>query len=203
MEAEEPKLVAMAMNNQSINEHLNTVVRNAVTVSIKKRFVPKVEKYLKRVANCINSESIGDVHISFNFDSEQINKGMTSSIVAVAAGMLLGGPILGIIAGFIMKMRGDKKREEAKKEIRMKLQNEVFPQVIRDVGSGIEAAITKQINLVNNSINDEINTQRDTLEKAMSDLRNKINDEKANKEKLASDIKADLERIGEIKDELR
>lgn len=199
MEAEEAKLVAMVMNNQSINEHLNNVVRNAVIVSIKKRFVPKVEKYLKRVANCINSESIGDIHISFNFDFEQINKGITASIVAAVAGILIGLPILGIIAGIIMKLRNDKKREEVKQEIRMKLRNEVFPQVMREISSEIETAITKQVNLVNDSINDEINTRRKTLEKAISDVRSKISDEKADKEKLVSDIKADLESIQEIK----
>lgn len=203
MESEESTLVAMAMNNQSINEHLNNVVRNAVTLSVKKRFIPKVEKYLKRVANCINSESIGDVHISFSFDSDKLNKGMTSSIVAVAAGVLVGIPILGIIAGIIMKIIGDKKREEAKQQIRMKLQREVFPQVLREVGQGIEMTITKQITLVNTSIEEELKTQRDTLEKAMSDVRGKINEEKTRKENLAIDIKTDLEKIKEMKEEIQ
>jgi GTPase SAR1 family protein len=203
LEAEKSTLVAMSMNNQSINEQLNNVVRNAVTVSVKKRFIPKVEKYLKRVANSINAESIGDVHISFNFDGEKLNKGMTSSVVAVAAGILMGLPILGIVAGIIMKLRGDKKREELKQQIRMKLQNEIFPQVLRDVGNGIEMTITKQLKLVNTSIEDEIKIQRDTLEKAMADVRGKINDEKAKKENMAIDIKAELERIGEIRDGLR
>lgn len=66
MEADETTLVAMTMNGQSISDHLNSVVRNAVTVSVKKNFIPKVEKYLKRVAKTIDSESIGDVHISFH-----------------------------------------------------------------------------------------------------------------------------------------
>lgn len=199
MEAEESTFVAMAMNNQSINEHLNTIVRNAVTVSVKKRFVPKVEKYLKRVASCINNESIGDVHSSFSFDIDRINKGITSSVVAIAAGVLIGLPILGLIAGIIMKLCGNKKREEAKQQIRMKLQNEVFPQVLREVGNGIEITITKQIKLINMSIEEELKNQRDILGKAMSDVRGKINDEKIKKENLIIDIKSDLERLGEIK----
>ena len=63
--------------------------------------------------------------------------------------------------------------------------------------------ITKQIKLVNTSIEDEIKTQREILEKAMADVRNQINDEKTKKENMAIDIKADLERIGEIRDGLR
>lgn len=203
MEAEESTLVAMVMNNQSINDHLNSVVRNAVTVSVQKRFIPKVEKYLKRVAKTINSESIGDVNISFTFDSDKLNKGMTGSIVAVVAGLLLGVPILGAIVGIFMKFSGDKKREEAKQAIRQKLRGEVFPQVLKEVGDGIENTITKQVKLVNTSIEEELTNQRTTLEKAMSDLRQQINDEKAKKENLATDIKSDLERIEEIKDGLR
>ena len=203
MEAEESTLVAMVLNNQSINDQLNSVVRNAVTVSVQKRFIPKVEKYLKRVAKVINSESIGDVNISFTFGTDKLNKGMTGSIVAVVAGLLLGAPVLGIIVGIFMKLFGDKKREEAKQAIRQKLHSEVFPQVLKEVGNGIEMAITKQIKLVNTSIEEELTNQRNTLEKAMADLRQQMNDEKTKKENLAIDIKADLERIEGIKDGLR
>lgn len=203
MEADENTLVAMTMNGQSISDHLNSVVRNTVTASVKKNFIPKVEKYLKRVEKTLNSESIGDVHVSFSFDTEKINKGMTSNIVAVAAATLLGGPLFGLIVGVFTKLRGDKKREEAKNDIRMKLRNEVFPKVIDDVTKGIETTITKQIQLVNTSIEDELKNQRDTIEKAMEDVRMKMNEEKETKENLETGIKTDLERIEEMKDGLR
>ena len=203
MEADETTLVAMTMNGQSISDHLNSVVRNAVTVSVKKNFIPKVEKYLKRVAKTIDSESIGDVHISFSFDTDKINKGMVSNVVAVAATALLVNPLLGIVVGIFAKVRRDRKREEAKQEIRMKLRNEVFPKVIDDVAKGIETTITKQIRLVNISIEDELKNQRDTLEKAMADVRTKMNEEREHKENLEADIKMDLERIGLIIDGLR
>lgn len=203
LEAEESTFVTMAMNKQDINERLNSVVRNAVTVSVKKRFIPRMERYSKRVSDTINSEAFGDVHIMFSFDSEKVNKGMVSGIVAVAALVLSGSFIVGLIAGLFMKLRGDKKREEAKQEIRMKLRNEVFPQVLRDVGNGIETTITKQVTLVNTAIEEELSNQKDILEKAMADVRNKMKDEKEKKENLATDIHNDLERIGEIKDGLR
>ena len=207
MEAEESSLVAMAMNGQNINEHLNNIVRNAVTTSIKKRFVPKVEKYLKRVSKTINSESIGDVYISFSFNPEDVNKGIVSSVVASVAAVIIAGPFIGgLIAGAIAvarKLMGDKKRQEAKQQIRMKLQSEVYPQVLREVGHGIENEITKQITLLNTSIEDDIKSQREILEKAMADVREKIKDEKEKKENLAADIKEDLERIAEIRANLK
>lgn len=203
LEAEESTFVTMAMNKQDINERLNSVVRNAVTVSVKKRFIPRMERYSKRVSDTINSESLGDVHVMFSFDSDKVNKGMTSGIVGVVAMILTGSLITGLITGLFLKFRGDKKREEAKQEIRMKLRNEVFPQVLRDVGNGIETTITKQVMLVNTAIEEELSNQKDILDKAMADVRNKMKDEKEKKENLAIDIHNDLERIGEIKDGLR
>lgn len=202
MEAEESALVTMALNNQKINEHLNNVVRRAVTVSVKKRFLSKVDKYLKRVARCINEESLGEVHISFYYDAGNLSKGIASSIVAVAAGILLGMPILGVVAAIAMKLFGNKKREEAKQEIRRKLESEVFPEVLSEIGSGIETAITEQMKLVNASIEEDIRTRRETMEKAMSDVREQMEQENARKEELAADIERDLERTGELKDGL-
>lgn len=203
LEADESKLVAMIMNNQDIKDHLNSVVRNAVTSSVKQRFIPKVERYLKKVAKTINSDAIGDINVSVAFDLDKLKKGITGSIVAVVAGILLGFPILGAIVAFAMKLSRDKKREEAKQAIRQKLRAEVFPQVLQEIGHGIEMTITKEIKMVNTTIEEELTNQRNTLEKAMADLHQQAQDEKKRKENLAIDIKADLERIEGIKNELR
>lgn len=209
LNAEESTLVAMALNNQNINEHLNSVIRNTVTVSVKKRLIPKIEKYLRRVEKVVNAEDIGNIQVSFNFEAKDLSMGVESAItgaVVGAASCLFLGPVgilLGGVAFIATKLFGEnRKREEAKNEIRRKLQTEVFPQVLQELGNGIETAIMKQVALVNTSIEEEIKGQKDMLEKAMADVRDRINDEKARKENLESDIMADLERIGEIKNGL-
>ena len=63
--------------------------------------------------------------------------------------------------------------------------------------------IEKQMLKINTSIEKEIENQRVTLNKALSDLRNRMNDEKSKKEDLETSIKNDLERIGEIRNDLR
>ena len=206
LRAEESTLVAMAMNNQSISEHINTLVRRTVTTSIKKNLVPKIEKYIKKVEKCISGESIGDIHISFNVDIKEMDKGITASIVAITAGILMGIPILGAIAAGILalvnKSNAEQKRAEMKNQIRSRLNSEVYPQVLREVSHGIDTAITKQIVSINNSIDEEITNQKETLEKAMADVRSKLNEEKTKKETLLVNINNDLKRIGEIRNEL-
>lgn len=204
LKAEESTFVAMILNNQKINEQLNSVVRNAVTVSIKKRFIPRVEKYLKRIEKVFKSESVGDINFSFVFDTYKISKGMTSCIVAgVATALVSGLGLLGLLTGFLVKKINDKRREKAKQEISEKLNTEVFPQVLREVGENIEMEITKQVKLVNTSIEEDFSNQRETLEKAMADLRQQMKDEKTKKENLAVDINEDLERIERIENDLR
>lgn len=207
MEGAEFTLEMMILNNQSINDYLNSLVRNVVTTSIQKRLNPKIQKYLNKVERTIYDESIGDVHISFDIDIEEINKGITSGIVAMVAAALVSLPILGLITGFVaglvMKFVGDKKREETKQAIRMKLKTEVFPQVLEQVATNVEKAIREQIKLVNTSIQDEFENQKDILEKAMVDVRKQMNEEKTRKENLVSGIKKDLEKIEGMKDDLR
>ena len=71
--------------------------------------------------------------------------------------------------------------------------------MLREVGQGIQIAIEKQLQMINTSIEDEIKAQRDSLEKALEDIRGKMADEKEKRENLGIDIRADLERIQDIR----
>ena len=102
-----------------------------------------------------------------------------------------------------MKLFDENNRENTKQEIKKKLRTNVFPQVLQKVGKGIEMIIIRQVKLVNISIEEELTVQKSTLEKAMADLRQQLNDEKKKKENLVIDIKTDLERIEGIKGGLR
>ena len=202
LEAEEETFVAIAMNNQSIQEQINLTVRKAATVSMKKRFIPKVERYLKRVQNCLDNESIGDVHFSFSFNAEDVNKNIFSAVLPAIGSFLIGLPVLGIIISGIMllvnKFKADQKREEMKNQIRFKLHGEVYPQILQEVGKNIEMAIFKQLKLINTSMDEEITNQRTTLEKALEDVRQRMADEKEQKEGLLQRIKEDLDTIQQI-----
>lgn len=204
LEAEEPTFVTMTMNKQSINEHLNSVVRNTVNASVSERLIPKMERYLKRVKKCFNGEGLGDVCVNFHYDLKESESSITTSVVAIVAGLVLGAPVLGLIAAGIMaflnKQKEEKQREEMRGEIRMKLQSEVYPQIMREVEHGIQTAVTEQIKLMNTSIEDELARQRSTLEKAMTDVRTRIDDEKKDKEQYVIGIQDDLAKLEELRE---
>ena len=63
--------------------------------------------------------------------------------------------------------------------------------------------IVKQLDAINTSVEEDLKRQKDTLDKAMADLRERMHEEQERKEKLAADMQADLERIDELKNGLR
>lgn len=210
MEDEEPTLVTMILNNQDIKEHLTVIIRKAVTISVKERYIPRVEKYLENAAKTIKSESMGDVDVMFQPDMFKMNKITVGRMAAVVTGSILscilsiGFPVLGILAMLVIGVIDKKKqREEAKKEISKQLRTEVFPQVLQDVENNIEMVIMEQSGMINDSIEEEIANQKKMLEKTISDLKEQMSSEKDKKDKFITNIKADLEKVEGIKDELR
>lgn len=202
LEAEESTLTAMILNKQSIRDHLNTMVRNSVASSVKKRLLPRIEKYVRRVSSAVNIDAMGEVNISCSFDTFELQKGLGAKLVSIAAGYLFAGPLGALVTGVFTIFNSNKKREEAKQRIRMKLRDEVFPQILGDVGDNIETEITRQAALINTTIENELKEQKETLENAMAEVRDRMQAEKEQKETLACSVQTALERIGEIRDGL-
>ena len=71
------------------------------------------------------------------------------------------------------------------------------------VGNKIESALMAQLEVVNTSIEENIANQRTILEQAIHDLRNRINDDRRNKENLVASIQANLEVIRNIRANLQ
>ena len=202
LEAEEPTLTAMVLNRQSISDHLNTLVRNSVADSVKKRLIPLVRKYIRKVDSAVSAEFMGDVTVSCMFDTSGMEKSLGAKIVTIAAGFLIGGPLGAVFTGLFELFSSSKKREEAKQRIRMQLRDDVFPRILDEVGSNIETEITRQTVLINTTIGNELKEQKSTLENAMAEVRDRMQAEKEQKEAQAADVRAALERIGEIRDGL-
>lgn len=201
LEAEESTIVAMALNNQDPNEHLNNVIRSTITVSVQNRFISKVEKYIKRVSEYVNSDDIGDINVPVNISMEKLNKTITNSIVTVCAGFIFG-LIPAIFTGILLKIRSNKKKEEKRQQIKSELRNSVYPRIITEVGHKVNQEIARITVAINSSIENDFKNHKETLEKAMADLRNQINEENKRKKNLAADIKNDLSVLKTLKESL-
>lgn len=204
----ESTFITMLLNNQSINEQLNAIVRNTVTSSIQRRYMSIVTKYINKITNDIQIDTVTNVGMFMNLDTKKIQMNILGAGVAgVAGGFIIGLPILGgviasLIAG-IAKLMSNKKREEAKAQIRSQLNSEVFPHIIQQVTQSLEVEISKQITEIKNQIHENVEAQRNVLEKALADLKNQQIEEQKKKDMLLDNINRDLKKIEEIRYGLR
>lgn len=202
LEAEENTLIVMILNNQDVKEYLNNTIRNAVTVSVQNKLVTRIEKYIKRISRCLNSDDISDdINIPINISMEKLNKTITNSVVAVLTGFLLG-PILGILTGLILMLRSKKKKEEKREQIRNELRNNTFPSILTGIEHNIEHEITRIVLAINNYIDNDYENNKATLLKSLEDLKKQINEENEKKKNLGINMQEDLNKIKELKEGL-
>ncbi len=200
----------MAANNQDISEALNSTVRMAVTESLKKRFQPIIEKYVKKVSGMINSDtsvtvgSVGSVNIK---SGEGAAAAVSAAGVAGIAAMVILGPfsalVIGAVAGLIGFFAGNnsekKKRAEAEAEISRRLRGEIFPSVINQVGTKVEMAIKEQVMEIREEVRKNIELKHNTMQKALDDVRKQKAEEEEKLKVLVANAQNDIENIKEIK----
>jgi GTP-binding protein EngB required for normal cell division len=204
---EESSFVAMIMNGQEISERVNAIVRNAVTQSIKERFIPKVQKHIETIATQINTLVSADPGLlcrNFSLDTNDVVKTVVNTTVA-AIGLIILGPLValvgGLIAWFIGNKQKEREREAQKSLVSQKLRSDIFPSVIQQVGKQLEIELTRNAEEINKLLSEEINSQYNTLNLALGDVISQGELEKKEKEQLLKEAYFDLEEMRGIKNE--
>lgn len=204
---EENTLIVMVLNRQDINERLNLIVRESLTREVQQRLLPKIESYVKKASNELNSNHFGDINISFHMDLEEIKKNVVSTVVAsVSAAILTSAPIFGMIIArllsLINKLKTEKKREEQKNQIRQDFAQKLYPQISQDVRTSLKTEVSRQIYAIEQSINEEITTQTNALQQALEDVRCKQQEENQKKADNCMQLNSDLQKISQLRAEL-
>ena len=200
IESNESMLLSLVLKGKKIDDKIKSIVRNTVTKSVKERFLPLLNKYKKDINKTINGEALSDINVNLLVNINQFEQGISAKLVAVAATIFMGP--LGLVFGYFYSKWNDNKKKQAKHEARIKLNNEIIPQVISEIETKLKTAITEQVIKINDTIDHEFRNQKETLEKAISDIREKINDENRTKEERIERAMKDLERIGEVRNGL-
>ncbi len=201
----EESLVEILLNGRSADEELNSIVRNAVTESINKNFIPLVEKYSREISGIINVEGYYSEGIAPAIKVEDDIAGPV--IMGIAAVILLGLPVLGVFlvtAFTIIKnvLSGNEKREENRNKLRQKLNSEVFPKIVEQTGVITEEQLGAAADQISEQIKASVEERRNTLQQSLNDLKAQIAAEKAEKDRLEQMAREDLNRIGEIRNGL-
>ncbi|MCD7855004.1 MAG: dynamin family protein [Clostridiales bacterium] len=205
LHSNEDSLVEMLLNGRSANEELNSIVRNAVTDSINKNFVPLVEKYGSDISDIINVEGYYGEGIAPAIKVEDDIVGPV--IKGIAAYILLGLTVWGalLVAAFAFLKNvfsGNKKREEKRNQIRQKLNSEVFPKIAEQTGASAKEQLEAAASQISEKIRASVEERRNTMQQSLNDLKAQIAAEKEEKDRLEQMARSDLNRIGEIRNGL-
>jgi GTP-binding protein EngB required for normal cell division len=203
-------LQSMILNNNDIQDRVNQIVRNAVITGIKRDFEPKLQKYLKNVADLISINL--DVDTALNLDGFKVaTDNMVKDIIIksipvilAAIGGILGGPLGAIIGGalaiFVDTLFKTKHEREKRELAREKVESEIIPMIVEKSGNCIEAEISSYINEINENIENKIQEEKEIIRKSLEDIKNKRVEEEEKKEEQINSLNADLEVIRGIGD---
>lgn len=206
---EERNFVAMIMNGQEISERVNAIVRNAVTQSIKERFIPKVQKHIETIATQINTLVPSETRLScreLNIDSNGFVKTISNTAVAAIGAIILGplGALIGgLITWFIGNKQKDREREAQKSQVSQKLRSDIFPSVIQQVGSQLDIELNSNAEEINKLLAEEINNQYNSLKMALEEVISQGEVEKNEKKRILEEAYTDLEELRGIKNECK
>lgn len=206
LQTQEDEYIELLLNKQDIRPMMNITVRSAVTKSLKKNFISKLEKYLAGVNNCVTGDSVSNVDVQISVDVDKIMKNAVSSTVAGIAGLLLMGPIIGgIVAGLVglaNRIGAGKKREKAKQELRAELNTKVYPKIQMEVEKALSKELAQQMQQIDADIQQKMERQSDVLEKALQDMQRQRQDEDKKKSDCESELRVDLDTVQALIDSL-
>lgn len=198
-------LQSMILNNNDIQDKINQIVRNAVIIGIKRDFEPKLQRYLKNVADLISISL--DVDTNLNLDGFKVaTDNMIKDIVIksipvilAAIGGWLGGPLGAIIGGAlaifidtIFKTKHDKEKRQLARE---KVESEIIPMIVTESGSCIASEISSYVDKINENIQNKIQEEKEIIKKSLEDIKNKRVQEEEIRQKQINLLNDDLEEI--------
>lgn len=206
LEAASSAISAMIQNGLNVNEKINTIVRNAVTVGIKTEFEPRLQKYLKNLAQMINVDVLKDEGIKMNVDQLSTDN-MIQEVVMKAAPFVLAvvGAIInpvGIVIGGMIGAFIDSALNISQSKVKERKAQEVTDKIISTVteqaSEGVGAEIKRYIVEVNKEIEKEILKQKELLDKSLEDVSMRVTMEDAAKNAQILRIKVDVDAVAAL-----
>lgn len=197
-------LTVLIRNGNDASERINGIVRNAVAVSVKAEFEPRLLKYLDKITEAIKIESVMPVEMKLQID-KKLEDGLIHSVLVKVApfvlasiGAFMAGPLLAII-GAAVGAFGDvalninnerRKNREAKKTAR-----ELVEKVSHEAAKEAEDGMRKYVKQVNDDIIRKVQRQRAILEKSLKDVGNELELEETVKAQDIKNLESDLQIV--------
>lgn len=200
-------LSVLIRNGNDVSDRMNGIVRNAVAVSVKAEFEPRLQKYLNKITETICVETpISDetkIKIDKKFEDGLIHNVLVkvAPFVLASVGAFIAGPLLAII-GVAVGAFGDVAlnvtNERRKNREALKTAKQIVEQVSQDAAKEAEAGMRKYVDNVNADIRRKVQKQKEVLEKSLQDVEKELALEDAVKAQDIKNLEADLQVVRDL-----
>lgn len=206
-----PEFAELMADNRQENARarVNSIVSEKIRTGLKNTFEPEVASYLDRVKDAVHV-ALPDIHIDTGstagsaftalFSEEVVKKGLVSILAMV--GLKIPNPIIQILAGVaalaISLFGKSNAREEAKAKAIQQFRQEYVPRIADEAAGIVEKTIHEQMENIDHAITKEIEAQVQSEQKALDDLMQKVNEEKAQKEAYLAGLHEDEAKVDKI-----
>ncbi len=196
-------IAALVQNGANVNDKINTIVRNAVAIGIKSEFEPRLQKYLKNIADMINVDVLKDEGIKMNVEQlctesmmkDIAMKAMPFALAAVGAIMGPFGIVLGGMVGAFIDSAMNISQAKIKEKKAVEVAEGIIKTVSEQAGAGVGAEIKRYIVGVNRDIEKEILKQKELLDKSLDDVTQRVALEDSKKNDAIFKIECDLNQL--------
>lgn len=204
LEAVKEPIAVMIRNGSDVGGRVNGIIRNAVALSVKSEFEPKLQEYLNQISDMVRFEMPDTEEFNFKtgkaFDDGIVQSLFTkvAPVVLATVGALIAGPIVAIVGGALgafadvaLNVNGEKKKERKAR----KAADELIAKIHVEASDSAAREIRRYVEKVNVEIQDKINRQKMILEKSLEDVKMELDLEEEAKAREIRALEADLDLI--------
>lgn len=206
-----PEFAELMADNRQENARarVNSIVSEKIKAGLKNTFEPEVASYLDRVKDAVHV-ALPDIQMDTGstagsaftalFSEKVVEKGIVSILAMI--GLKIPNPIVQILAGvaaLVISLFGKSNaREEAKAKAVQQFRQDYVPRIADQAAGIVEKTIHEQMENIDHAITKEIEAQVQSEQKALDDLIEKVNEEKAQKEAYLAELHEDEEKVDKI-----
>ncbi|MDD6207025.1 MAG: dynamin family protein [Clostridiales bacterium] len=204
LEAVKEPIAVMIRNGSDVSGRVNGIIRNAVALSVKSEFEPKLQEYLDQISDMVRFEMPDTEEFNFKtgkaFDDGIVQSLFTkvAPVVLATVGALIAGPIVAIVGGALgafadvaLNVNGEKKKERKAR----KAADDLIAKIHVEASDSAAREIRRYVEKINGEIQEKINRQKIILEKSLEDVKMELDLEEEAKEREIHALEADLDLI--------
>lgn len=199
--------VSDLIHGTDVTGSINETVRAALTSSYQRRVMASLKAHLSKISDAISLGSSACASIMMIDIDEVCGKeisgiGRTAiDVIALIFGGPLGAVLAHIITGVLNKVNREK-RTEAKLKMKQQLSSSVFPAIDKEVRDKLDIDLKRIVLEVRQTVKKDVAVQIESLQKALSEVIQRKQNEDERKENKKQEIKDDLCFIEEIRQSL-